>query len=346
MPFNYKSYADLACDIALGIQTLPEVDLIVGIPKSGLIPAVMIANFLNCEMVDLDTFLFTSSKRSGKRKVNRANVGKTTRVLVVDDSVNTGRQFNEVRSRLSHFGEDYEFLFCAVYGLKKNAHQEVADYVLSNVEQPRFFQWNYRNHIIAEHALFDLDGVLCVDPTDDQNDDGDLYREFIANARILSIPRKKLSAIVTSRLERFRSETEDWLSKNNVRYGELIMLDLPTASERRRLRAHAPFKAEVYSSRDEVLFVESNWKQARDIARISDKPVICTENDFLLYGSEHLSDLERQGGLYDRESAATISELRREKRALMRGKLGLRVGFSNIRDISRSIFANRQKKSR
>ena len=58
------------------------------------------------------------------------------------------------------------------------------------------------------------------------------------------------------------------------------MLDLPSAEERRRLKAHAPFKASVYADmQDAKLFVESEPEQAKEIYKQTEKPVICTAND-------------------------------------------------------------------
>ena len=45
---NYKSYSDLSIDILEGISKVPSsIQLVVGIPRSGMIPAYMIAAQLN-----------------------------------------------------------------------------------------------------------------------------------------------------------------------------------------------------------------------------------------------------------------------------------------------------------
>lgn len=292
---NYKSYGDLARDISANLQKIPPIDAVVGIPKSGLIPAIMIAQIRNIRVHGLDEFLFVFSARSGKRNFTKPGEEKA-QILVVDDSVNTGAELTRTREKLAHLSTEFDFHFCAVYGTDPANPVEPADIVLTHVHQPRVFQWNYRNHISAEHALFDLDGVLCFDPTDEQNDDGEAYLDFLANAAPLTIPAKVISAIVTSRLEKYRAQTEDWLERNGVRYRELIMLDLPSAAERRRRRAHGPFKADIYKGREEFIFVESNWKQAQHIAKAADKPVICTENDTFVFGRDHLEHLSRLNG--------------------------------------------------
>lgn len=287
---NYRSYGDLSRDVAAHLQKLPDVDIVVGVPKSGLVPAVMIASFKNTKFFDLDTFLFAVSSRSGVRKHGTKPAAKE-RVLIVDDSVNTGAEFRRVRNRIEHLTGEFDFTLCAVYGCDPARKVPEADVILTYLPQPRIFQWNYRNHIVAEHALFDMDGVLCADPTEAQNDDGPAYLNFLATAAPLAIPRKVISGIVTSRLEKYRPQTEDWLHRNGVKFRELLMLDLPSAEDRRRLKAHAQFKSDIYKARDEFLFVESNWKQAKAIAEAADKAVICTENDIMLLGKDHLAAL-------------------------------------------------------
>lgn len=92
----------------------------------------------------------------------------------------------------------------------------------------------------------DIDGVLCVDPTPEENDDGPRYREFLLNAQPLFIPRTEVGTLVTSRLEKYRPETMAWLKKNHVKYDKLVMLDLPNKEARQRANCHASFKAKEY----------------------------------------------------------------------------------------------------
>ena len=79
-----------------------------------------------------------------------------------------------------------------------------------------------------------------------------------------------------------RSYTVEWLARTGIQYNQLIMLDLPSAEERRRLGAHGGFKADFYKTSDTILFIESEKEQARAIARISGKPVFCVETQHML----------------------------------------------------------------
>jgi orotate phosphoribosyltransferase len=132
---------------------------------------------------------------------------------------------------------------------------------------------------VVPKSCFDLDGVLCRNPTPTENDDGPRYREFLSTVEPLVAPSKPIGWIVTARLEKYRAETEAWLDAHGIEYGELIMLDLPDKETRQRLGTHAEFKAGVYGDLDAVLFVESDHSQAMEIARLTDRPVYSVEHN-------------------------------------------------------------------
>lgn len=198
---------------------------------------------------------------------------------MVDDSVNDGLAMRRAKKRLQGKEKEFELVYMAVYAVEKATG--LVDVYADICPQPRFFQWNYMYHPgLLPQACLDIDGVLCVDPTAEENDDGEKYRQFILNARPLFVPNDKVKALVTSRLEKYRPETERWLAENGVKYEKLYMLDLPSREERIRRGAHASFKAGIYKKlKDAHLFIESNPQQAAEIRRLSGKPVICTETD-------------------------------------------------------------------
>jgi uncharacterized HAD superfamily protein len=164
--------------------------------------------------------------------------------------------------------------------------EKMVNYHFELVPLPRYFQWNVFNHTSLEKACFDIDGVLCEDPLPEQNDDGPKYLDFLRNARPLFIPGSKIGTIVTSRLEKYRTETEAWLTTHNVRYDKLIMLDLPDMQARQKANNHAGHKAQAYNATGGILFVESDRGQAVAINRITRKPVLCTETFEMIYDAE------------------------------------------------------------
>ena len=140
------------------------------------------------------------------------------------------------------------------------------------------FEWNAFHHPQICNSCFDLDGILCVDPTNHENDDGPRYLEFLRSARPLIVPTQRIGHIVSARLEKYRAQTEQWLKDHDIAYGQLHLIDLPSAAERQRLGSHSSHKAKIYRDTNAILFYESDIKQAREIAHLSGKPVLCIED--------------------------------------------------------------------
>lgn len=278
---SYKSYMDLVFDIKRNIGKVPtDVDLIVGVPRSGMIPAYMLGLAMSKQVCSLPEFIAGRFGEHGQtRKIHTAKQIK--KVLIIDDTVSSGKSMKRVKERIVESGADkkYNCLYMAVYGANNDAF-DYADIILEILPQPRMFAWNYLNHVYLENAGLDIDGVLCVDPTPEENDDGENYVNFVLNARPLYLPKEKVAALITSRLEKYRPQTEQWLREHNVQYDKLYMLENMTAKERCRQGVHAKHKANILKQHPEIsFFIESDPKQAQDIAKITGRPVFCATND-------------------------------------------------------------------
>ena len=276
---NYRSVSDLAATIRSSIHRLPpDVDLVVGIPRSGMLAANLIALYLNTRLTDLSGWLGNvplpdanvCAVRNGAMKLPHA----ARHVLLVDDSIQTGGSMARAYAQATNACPDARITRCAIYAHDQSAH--LADVSLEHVPMPRVFEWNLMHRLMLKDCCVDIDGVLCVDPTHAQNDDADGYRKFLSEASPLCIPSYPIGHLVTSRLERYRQPTIEWLNRHGIRFEVLHMLDLPTAEARRSANAHASFKAQVYRKiAKSVLFIESNRRQSLEIAERSGKPVLC-----------------------------------------------------------------------
>ncbi|SDL95080.1 phosphoribosyltransferase [Paracoccus chinensis] len=282
---NYRSLADLNDTILHNLHRLPQdIDLVVGIPRSGLLAANLLSLLKNIPLTDLDSFLegriYTSGTTKRYAGLERG-IADMRRILILDDSISGGNAMREARKRVESSGiggrTGAEILFAAIYSVQTK-HPE-ADLVFEQVRLPRIFQWNFMHHVMLEKSCVDIDGVLCLDPTEQQNDDGEAYQQFLREALPLHGSSRRIGWLVTSRLEKYRHLTEAWLQAQGIEYGQLVMLDLPSAAERRRLGAHGSFKAEFYRKSDATLFIESEHEQAETIARLSGKPVLCIETN-------------------------------------------------------------------
>lgn len=275
---NYRSVQQMSRLLAREAGALSQrFDVVVGVPRSGLLAANLLALHANLPMTDVQGLIKRRLLSAGRRLTPETDscLAEPQRVLVLDDSVRTGRQMRQVKDALARLSDRHELAFAAVYGLA-GAEAKV-DHIFETCPDPRMFEWNLMHHSLLSRACVDIDGVLCVDPTDWQNDDGPHYEKFLLAADPLHLPTRPVGRLVTSRLEKYRPHTEQWLADHHVAYDQLIMLDLPDMATRRRLAIHAQFKGEVYRDCNAQLFIESHARQAPVIADIAAKPVICME---------------------------------------------------------------------
>lgn len=278
---NFRTFSDLNSTIFSHLQELPkEIDIIAGIPRSGLLAANIIALYLNLPLTDTDSLAEGKVYSTGrtKQKAEWVNdIAEARKILVVDDSCASGKSIREAKEKLNAPGLAEKLIFMAVYVCETS--QKIPDIYFENVEFPRMFEWNYLHHPELHAACFDIDGVLCPDPSEEQNDDGEKYLDFIRNAPARFVPTYEIGCIITSRLEKYRAETESWLHKNNIRFKKLIMMQFATKQERIKSASYGKFKAEHYKKmKNAYIFVESNVNHAREIAELSGKLVFCTDN--------------------------------------------------------------------
>lgn len=277
---NFRTVADLARSVSTNLCLIPRtVDLIVGVPRSGLIPASLLSLHLNVPMTDVEGLAAGRLLGCGERRqwgAGDADYLSTPRhALVIDDSILSGNQMTRVRERLAAAGLPHRLTYAAVYATPEAVQRGLVDIHFEIVPLPRVWEWNVMHHVVLSTACVDIDGLLCADPTEEENDDGPAYERFLATARPLFPCSRPIATLVSARLEKYRPHTERWLAAHGIRYGELVLLDLPDGATRKRLGVHASFKADVYKARPHTLFIESNPRQAADIARLAGKPVLC-----------------------------------------------------------------------
>ncbi len=285
MSLNFITFNMLNRIIVDNLYKIPhDIDVVAGVPRSGLLSANIIACHLNKPLTDVEGILTGKIFDAGRTKNKSGwidDISKAKKILVVEDSVASGQSLMTVKAQLQNVNQTIIYLSIMVAPSSAN----IPDIFFIVVPLPRVFEWNYMHHSFLWKCCVDMEGVLCQDPTPEQNDDGKNYREFCLNAMPKFIPSQPIGCIVTARLQKYSSETQQWLSKNNVPYKNLIMLNLDSAEERRKLGVHANFKAEVYKYIDKAeLFIESDFEQAKIIAKLSQKDVFCVENSVIIKG--------------------------------------------------------------
>lgn len=279
---NFRTLSDLNDLILNHLESIPEdVDLVVGIPRSGLLVANMIALYKNLPLTDMASFLegrLIPCGNTRKRTNWITDIHQARRILLVDDSFDSGRSMQEAREKIRNMECSSKVLTCAAYVTPSNSNY-YPDLYFEVCKGPRMFEWNYLHSVHLTRACCDLDGVLCRDPLPEENDDGENYRAFLQNVPARVAPTFEIAHIITARLEKYRPETEAWLKKNHIAYGDLIMSPYATMQERVNAKSHGRFKADYYSSlKDTYIFIESSQWQAAEISEITGKAVFCLEN--------------------------------------------------------------------
>lgn len=308
---NFRSHDDMTHLVRRNMPRIPaDIDLVVGVPRSGLGPAAQIALARNLPFVTLDEYVAGGADAARFSARQRLGGTGTGRILVVDDSVGDGGALTRVRAALAQAAPDRPIVYLAIYW--SGVSVDGLDLWFEKVSRPRLFEWNALHHEGIGNFCVDIDGVLCPDPTRAQNDDGPAYDAFLRAAPLRVRPTHEIGWLVSNRLEKYRPQTEEWLAAHGIRYRELILLDGVSAETRRAAGAHGWFKGKVYADLPAELFIESEPFQARDIASLSGKPALCTDT-WTLYRP----DLNRPGQL----NAVSRSFGRRALRALRR-KLG------------------------
>lgn len=283
---NFRSVAQLSDQIVNWSKTLPrDLEVVVGIPRSGLLAANLLALYRNLPLADLDGFLEGRCISAGSTRGNplaaegedpdEAFLAEPRSVLVLDDSVRSGGTVRQVRARIEAAGLPHRVRYGAVYVLPEAT--DAVDYYCEELHAPRAFEWNVLNHHTLRTSCVDMDGVLCYDPDGHENDDGERYLDFLRTTPPLLRPPYPIGHIVTNRLERYRPETEAWLHENGIEYGELIMLDYPDGATRRQMNAYSAHKAQAYRRTGAALFIESDVRQAVEIAALAKKDVLCID---------------------------------------------------------------------
>lgn len=267
---KFVSYERLIKDVVNWSSSLPlDYDVIVGVPRSGMLPASVLALHRNVALADIHTFAHGGTFEGGFRDQHQ----KRSKALVLDDSILSGRSMEAARKKLADV-KDWEIDYAAVYS--NNGH---SNWVRSFrcLPIPRIFEWNMFHSYWAKQACVDIDGVLCRDPTVAENDDGPIYLNFLRTVAPRHRATVQLHTLCTGRLEKYRSATVDWLSRHGIVYENLVMHPARSKEERMQLRDHAIRKAEHYHRSPCKVFIESSDWQAKEIYKISGKPVICTD---------------------------------------------------------------------
>ena len=282
---NYYSVSKLNHDIIHSfLPQMPQVDLIVGIPRDGILVAVLVSNYRNIPFTDLDAFCEGKVYRPGAKHRNKQIYdAEIKNILVVDDICATGRAMREAKGQMGGLGHDARIYYSTVYAFEGKDKLGIGrqpgllDFYGVELIRPCHYEWTQCDAVRLPQTIFDIDGILCPDCSKENDDDGERYERFLTESPLKLRP-ENVGAFITWRDEKYRGLTEAWLRKHGIKYHELIM------ARRSEWRNAIEFKADYYSRSKYTLFIESSSRQAKEIARLTDKPVIGRDSNEIFGG--------------------------------------------------------------
>ena len=282
---KYVTIAELNQTIRTNFYRIPHnIDFVIGVPRSGMLPATIIAEYLNVPLTDLNSFV-NGQRPSGGMRLGFKRPGNLTqqKVLVVDDTTFNGTSIRTAKSLLKGLSKIYDITYMVVYKEGRSTEPDIWLEDISQYADPIvLYEWNIFHHYpnILKSCMYDIDGVLLPNPPDEMNEQQ--YLDFIKKAPPLFTTSSPIGALVSYRLESRREITEAWLKENKIEYNELLLFPSSSYDERAKTAYPSEFKAKHYRrSTWAKLFVESDDLQAREIARLSGKPVYCVESNRL-----------------------------------------------------------------
>ena len=273
--FNYRNFNTINSLIVKNLDKLPnDIDLIVGIPRSGLIVSTLIAEYRNLPHTDLYSFVnyINNFKLSKGSRAPNTDVKKTKHILLVDDAMGVGAAMKTALDLIkTKRKENFKITTYVVFVEPKSVQ---IPNLYCEVLQDQFLPWSILKRGIQD-ACCDIDGVLTEDVPNEVNDDGEKYINFLKNQKPKYRPDRKINTLVTERLEKYRAITEEWLRQHNVQYGQLIMCQCNNNIERNQ-QDMGKFKAEIFKKSGLQLFIESDFREATVIKSLNpDKCVYC-----------------------------------------------------------------------
>lgn len=263
------------------IKTFPQTyDVIVGVPRSGLLIANMIALRLGKPLATPEQF------KEGKYWISDHNKDRITksdelcRVLLVDDCIKREKTIEEPAEILRSSGRNIQ-ITKAVLMVRQDAVKCVDLYYKILHNCPPVSEWNLIHWKRGKLAV-DMNGVICEDcPVHIDNED-ELYGEWLENARPYLIPTFSIDYIVSCRLEKYRSATEEWRDRYGVKYDRLILWDIQSKEDRKR--RFSEHKIDVLLKIKPELYWESNYHQSKKIWKSTGIPTICID-EMIAFGT-------------------------------------------------------------
>lgn len=218
---NFVSIETLMLWTSEWMQTVAlDYDIIIGVPRCGLLVASIIAAKGGKALASTDTV--SRGELWNSRRAISLDCAK--RVLLVDDSLGTGKTIQRhqqaIKARYPHLEVDTASMIVH----RENYH--MVDYYYKIIPTPLILEWEIMDEAKVDILAVNMEGVLCQPYQDSPGRNEEEYLRWVKGAKPYMIPSYHFDAVLSDRSERYRAESEEWLRIHNVQYRELRFSDL------------------------------------------------------------------------------------------------------------------------
>ncbi len=278
---NYRSIAELNDTVVRWTAALPsDIELVVGVPRSGLLVANLLSMYLNLPMTDVDGLVSGRVLRAGARYKGESGstlLSRPRNVLVVDDSVSYGGQMGRVRREIADADLPHRIDYAAVYITPEARDERLVDHFCEVVARPRVFEWNLmHNQSLLARSCISIEGVLCPLDSAFESAGEEASSSGLDGVEPLWIPDHPVGWLLSTQSEASRPRTEDWLASHGVDYTRLVMRGEHEGWSERAGEKDVWFKAEIYESSGADILIDGSLEVCCKVASLLGKPAYCT----------------------------------------------------------------------
>jgi orotate phosphoribosyltransferase len=277
----YRSMNDLNQAIVAWTRVLPRsLDLIVGIPRSGLLVANMIALYMHRPVGDVEGLLSGRQFDSGPRLDRPAAEGRPLDILVVDDSLWSGAQMAEARRRIEAAGLPHRIRYGAVYIAPGSA--DMVDFHHEVVPVPRLFEWNLMHHPFIEEGCLDIGVLLGTQGTPAPTIEPKALAKVLSNTVPAFRTDRRIGWLIADMPAACRPLLESWLVRHDVAYRTLVLRGEPPETGARHSSC-AAFMTHMYERTGAWVFIVGRPSLAARVARRALRPVFCHDQNRMFF---------------------------------------------------------------
>lgn len=264
--------SELVADTLSLIPPLCGYDSIIGVARSGLTPAALLAQMLHrplymLRQTDNDIVHAGHGWRLCGQKISLG------RALLVDDTIGSGLSIQRALNIAANLGVECDT--CVIYQHPEAGYQ--ARHFAKYLPNPHVLEWNVGNSPYSDRIVWDMDGLICEDCPPECDDDGPRYLDWMRSVKPKCPTRRSRITIATGRREKWRSETLAWLDRHGIQANLRMHADGDRTfdsivSHKSRICEEFPATA-PHGADHAVAMLESDPLQARAIELKIGRPV-------------------------------------------------------------------------